>query len=56
MDIVSNYNVNEYFNGELVKTYSFDSYLKAFNFWHEMHRKTKNTYFIRYMLVAGSSF
>ena len=56
MDIASNYNVNEYFNGELVKTYSFDSYLKAFNFWHEMHRKTRNTYFIRYMLVAGNTF
>ena len=56
MDTVNSYKVNEYFNGQLVKTHSFDSYTKEFDFWHEMHRKTKNTYFIRYMLVAGNTF
>lgn len=52
MDTVNSYKVNEYFNGQLIKTHSFDSYTKAFDFWHEMHRKTKKH--ILYSLHACS--
>ena len=44
------FKVNQLFDGVVEKTYEFNTFDEAYDFWYEKHQRTKMTYFIRFEL------